>query len=95
MAKYSFELKKKIVLEYLNEEVGYKTLAKKYGIPAIKSIKTWVYNYNAFGDKGFFRSRKNEGRLQVQIEQDLSSNYISGIHLIKKSVEQFIRSVVA
>ena len=26
MAKYSFELKKKIVLEYLNEEVGYKTL---------------------------------------------------------------------
>ncbi|MFU2360295.1 MAG: transposase, partial [Phascolarctobacterium sp.] len=31
MAKYSFELKKKIVLEYLNEKVGYKTLAKKYG----------------------------------------------------------------
>ena len=38
---------------------------------------------------------RNIGRLQVQIEQDLSSNYISGIHLIKKSVEQFIRSVVA
>ena len=38
---------------------------------------------------------KKYGRLQVQIEQDLSSNYISGIHLIKKSVEQFIRSVVA
>ena len=35
------------------------------------------------------------GRLQVQIEQYLSSNYISRIHLIKKSVEQFIRSVVA
>ena len=40
MAKYSFELKKKIVLEYLNEEVSYITLAQKYGIPAIKSIKT-------------------------------------------------------
>ena len=38
---------------------------------------------------------KNIGRLQVQVEQNLSSNYISGIHLIKKSVEQFIRSVVA
>ena len=35
------------------------------------------------------------GRLQVQVEQNLSSNYLSGIHLIKKSVEQFIRSVVA
>ena len=38
---------------------------------------------------------KKDGRLQVQVEQNLSSNYISGIHLIKKSVEQFIRSVVA
>ena len=38
---------------------------------------------------------KKLGRLQVQVEQNLSSNYISGIHLIKKSVEQFIRSVVA
>ena len=40
-------------------------------------------------------AKNKKGRLQVQIEQDLSSNYISGIHLIKKSVEQFIRSVVA
>ena len=39
--------------------------------------------------------KKYIGRLQVQVEQNLSSNYISGIHLIKKSVEQFIRSVVA
>ena len=59
MAKYSFELKKKIVLEYLNEEVGYTTIAQKYGIPALISIETWVYNYNTFGDKGLFRSRKN------------------------------------
>ena len=52
MAKYSFELKKKNSPEYLNEEISYLTLAQKYGIPAIKSIETWVYNYNAFGDKG-------------------------------------------
>ena len=42
MAKYSFELKKKIVLEYLNEEVGYTTLAQKYGIPAIKRVLSIV-----------------------------------------------------
>ena len=47
------------------------------------------------GGTGAADAIKNYGRLQVQIEQDLSSNYISGIHLIKKSVEQFIRSVVA
>ena len=50
---------------------------------------------NRFVDIGEFYNQKIFGRLQVQIEQDLSSNYISGIHLIKKSVEQFIRSVVA
>lgn len=42
-----------------------------------------------------FLAKNILGRLQVQVEQNLSSNYISGIHLIKKSVEQFIRSVVA
>ena len=46
-------------------------------------------------DKEADITKKFYGRLQVQIEQDLSSNYISRIHLIKKSVEQFIRSVVA
>ncbi|WP_418581994.1 YegP family protein [Phascolarctobacterium succinatutens] len=45
--------------------------------------------------RGIESIKKNVGRLQVQVEQNLSSNYISGIHLIKKSVEQFIRSVVA
>ena len=46
-------------------------------------------------EKIVYLKEKLLGRLQVQIEQDLSSNYISRIHLIKKSVEQFIRSVVA
>ena len=60
----------------------------------------------SFNDKNFDVKKVQEelkakitkefnGRLQVQVEQNLSSNYLSGIHLIKKSVEQFIRSVVA
>ena len=52
----------------------------------VKSLRSFPKNINV---------HYYNGRLQVQIEQDLSSNYISGIHLIKKSVEQFIRSVVA
>ena len=56
-----------------------------------------VSDMTAFYVKGIYYELTlyMDGRLQVQIEQDLSSNYISGIHLIKKSVEQFIRSVVA
>ena len=38
MAKYSYEFKKKVVSEYLNGEGGYKTLAKKHGIPSDTTV---------------------------------------------------------
>ena len=59
-----------------------------------KSMKRFVGQF-PYKDLETGKTKRKKGRLQVQIEQDLSSNYISGIHLIKKSVEQFIRSVVA
>lgn len=60
MAKYSFEFKKKVVTEYLNGKGGYNTLAAKYSIPAVSNVKKWVNNFNAFGDEGLMRSRKNK-----------------------------------
>ena len=60
MAKYSFDFKKEVVLAYLNGEGGYRYLAQLYGIPSKHRIEEWVCNYNAFGDKGLMRSRKNE-----------------------------------
>ena len=57
MAKYSFEYKKKIVLEYLQGKGGYKELASKYSID-FTNIRHWVRNYNANGDDGLKRSRK-------------------------------------
>ena len=60
MAKYSYELKKKIVTEYLNGEGSYRYLAQKYGFTDEKQIRIWVANYNAFGDQGLLRSRANE-----------------------------------
>ena len=32
MTKYNFEFKKKVVLEYINENISIRSLAKKYGI---------------------------------------------------------------
>lgn len=60
MAKYSFEFKKQIVKAYLNGEGGYEYLAKQYDIPSFNNIKKWVLNYNAFGDEGLVRSRKQK-----------------------------------
>ena len=57
MAKYSFEFKKKLVLEYLQGKGSYHELASKYSID-FTNIRHWVRNYNANGDDGLKRSRK-------------------------------------
>ena len=56
MAKYSFEFKKQVVMEYLNGE-GQNYLGRKYGIPNPKHIKQWVMNYLTCGDEGLKRLR--------------------------------------
>ena len=60
MAKYSFDFKKKVVMEYLNGEGGYTYLANKYNLPAKSKVKLWIDNYKEFGDEGLLRSRQNK-----------------------------------
>lgn len=60
MAKYSFELKKEVVMVYLNGGGSYKCLAERYGIASKTDVKKWINNYRAFGDDGLIRSRKND-----------------------------------
>ena len=68
MAKYSYELKKKIVEEYLNGNAGHKILAKKYQI-SVSQIERWVNNYKHFGDEGLMRSRnKREYSVAFKLE---------------------------
>lgn len=58
MAKYSFEFKKKIVLEYLDGKGGLEYLSKKYGLGSDSQLRKWINAYKAFGDEGLIRSRK-------------------------------------
>ena len=68
LAKYSYELKKKIVEEYLNGHAGYKILSKKYQISS-SMIRCWVNNYKHFGDEGLMRSRnKREYSVEFKLE---------------------------
>ena len=39
--------------------MGYKSLAKKYNIPAHNTIEKWVHNYKRDGLEGLKRSCKN------------------------------------
>ena len=60
MTKYNFEFKKKVVLEYINENISIRSLAKKHAIKSHNNIEIWVAKYKKYGDEGLRRSRKNE-----------------------------------
>lgn len=77
MAKHSFEFKKKVVLEYLDGKGGTPYLSKKYGLGSDSQLRKWINAYNAFGDEGLMRSRKQtkysfEKKISV-VESYLSS----------------------
>ena len=59
MAKYSYEFKRKVVIEYINNEGGYEYLGKKYSMPHC-IIERWVANYRKFGEDGLKRSRQKK-----------------------------------
>ena len=58
MAKYSYELKKKIVEEYLSGKTSYRALESKYHVENSQILRG-VNNYEHFGDEGLIRSRNN------------------------------------
>ena len=60
MAKYSLELKKKVVEAYHRGEGSYCFLAQKYGITNKRQVLNWVHSYDAFGCEGLMRSRKKQ-----------------------------------
>ena len=45
MTKYNFEFKKKVVLEYIYENISIRSLAKKYAIKSHNNIEIWVAKY--------------------------------------------------
>ena len=68
MAKYSYELKKKIVEEYLSGKSSYRALESKYHVGNSQILK-WVNNYKHFGDEGLMRSRnKREYSVEFKLE---------------------------
>ena len=60
MSKYSFDFKKKVVMEYLSGAGGWDYLTKKYELGTNSQLRRWVAAFQLFGDEGLRRSRKNE-----------------------------------
>ncbi len=66
MAKYSEEFKIKLVTEYLDGNLGYKLLAKKYNMPSKHRLKNWVKAYKTQGMEGI-KTKKKEGSIFCSI----------------------------
>jgi len=60
MAKYDFDFKLKVVKDYLKGTLGYKLLAKKYGMPSESPVKTWVRFYKEGGEEALLRKRSKK-----------------------------------
>ena len=59
MVNHSYEFKKELVLEYLNNMGSYDSIAHKFGMVSSCQLKRWVAAYNKFGDSGLIRSKSN------------------------------------
>ncbi len=58
MSKYSFELKLKIVQEYLVGKGGIQALANKHGVKAAEQVHRWINAYQEFGEEGLYENVK-------------------------------------
>lgn len=54
--KYSSAFKKQVVLEYLEGNLGFESLAKKHGLSDHQQIREWLRKYQTDGAKGLDRA---------------------------------------
>ena len=69
MAKHSYEFKKQLVSEYLDNQGNYASISQKHGMSSSCQLKKWVAAYKKFGDNGLKRSRS---RKEYSFEEKLS-----------------------
>jgi transposase len=59
VSKYDYDFKLKVVKSYIKGEGGALSIAKKFNIPAVSVVQRWIKSYEAFGEEGLKRKRKN------------------------------------
>ena len=77
MAKYSTEFKMKLVEEYLESNISYKSLSDKYCIPSEIVIKNWVNAYKSQGYEGLKVKRQNT-QYTLEFKLNVVNLYLTG-----------------
>lgn len=77
MAKYSTEFKMKLVEEYLESNISYKSLSDKYCIPSEIVIKNWVNAYKSQVYEGLKVKRQNT-QYTLEFKLNVVNLYLTG-----------------
>ncbi|MFW8052653.1 transposase, partial [Vagococcus fluvialis] len=83
MTKYNYTFKHKVVREYLNSDVSYSFLIKKYGIKSNSQIYNWLNSYREFGKDGLRLVKKNK-TYSIQFKLNAIELYLTS----KKSYQE-------
>ena len=77
MAKYSTEFKMKVVKEYLESNISYRSLSDKYCIPSKIVVINWVNAYKSQGYEGLKVKRKNT-QYTLEFKLNVVNLYLTG-----------------
>ena len=77
MAKYSTEFKMKVVKEYLESNISYRSLSDKYCIPSKIVVINWVNAYKSQGYEGLKVKRKNT-QYALEFKLNVVNLYLTG-----------------
>ncbi len=87
MAKYSSELKRKVVEDYISGLGGYGYLKKKYGIAHHETIRTWVRTYRKYGYDGLCKKKYNTYTLDFKL--NIVKLYLEGNHSLSELGDEY------
>ena len=77
MAKYSTEFKMKVVKEYLETNISYKSLLEKYELSHHEIVKRWVNAYKSQGYEGLKVKRENT-QYTLEFKLNVVNLYLTG-----------------
>ena len=66
--EYDDVFREKVVLEYLNSNLGYRKIAEKHLIESWKTVETWVRKYKETGTTDNQKVKKSEINYQKRYE---------------------------
>ncbi|KAA8713357.1 transposase [Lactococcus garvieae subsp. garvieae] len=77
MTKYTGEFKLKVVKEYLQGNISYRSLCKKHQIPSMGGLKGWVAEYRLKGESAFAKVTKEKQFYSQEFKESAVQLYLT------------------